>query len=115
MEFQSSLPPEHALPALLLNLFTLAAGTVMYFFPPKKINGVYGYRTHRSMKSEAHWKIAQIYSAKKMIQLSILLFMICLGIAYLPLSPGAETSISLTLSLAGIFLIFYFTEKKLKS
>jgi len=31
---------------------------VFYFFPPKKINALYGYRTNKSMKNEAIWKFA---------------------------------------------------------
>ena len=34
--------------------------------PPKKINGLYGYRTTRSRKSQEAWDFAQRYSAKLM-------------------------------------------------
>ncbi len=42
-------------------------GVVMYKFPPKNINFLYGYKTPSSMKSQERWDFAQIYSAKKLM------------------------------------------------
>ena len=39
-------------------------GIVFWKYPPKKINGLYGYRTTRSRKSQEAWDFAQRYSAK---------------------------------------------------
>ena len=41
-------------------------GIVFWMCPPKKINGLYGYRTTRSRKSQEAWDFAQRYSAKLM-------------------------------------------------
>ncbi|WP_298397526.1 hypothetical protein [Flavobacterium sp.] len=36
---------------LLFGIVSLVAGLVLYFFPPKKINVIYRYKTFNSMKS----------------------------------------------------------------
>ena len=45
-------------------LILLVVGIVFRMYPPKKINGLYGYRTTRSRKSQEAWDFAQRYSAK---------------------------------------------------
>ena len=45
-------------------LILLVVGIVFWMCPPKKINGLYGYRTARSRKSQEAWDFAQRYSAK---------------------------------------------------
>ena len=45
-------------------LIILVVGIVFRMYPPKKINGLYGYRTTRSCKSQEAWDFAQRYSAK---------------------------------------------------
>ena len=54
-------------------IFTLAGG-IQYYYPPKKINHFYGYRTTASMRSQEAWNFAQLYSAKLMIRMGLLLF-----------------------------------------
>jgi uncharacterized membrane protein len=45
-------------------LILTVVGVVFWMCPPKKINGLYGYRTTRSCKSQEAWDFAQRYSAK---------------------------------------------------
>lgn len=52
---------------LLVGIVFILAGCVMYLFPPKKINALYGYRTVSSMKNQQKWDFAQIYSSKIMM------------------------------------------------
>ena len=47
-------------------LILTVVGVVFWMYPPKKINGLYGYRTTRSCKSQEAWDFAQRYSAKLM-------------------------------------------------
>ena len=60
---------------LLFWLFTLATallipGCMLYFGrrfqkePPERINGDYGYRSTRSMRSQEAWDFAQVYSGR---------------------------------------------------
>jgi len=48
-------------------------GTIMSLFPPGSINGIYGYRTSESMKTQERWDFSQKYASKKMIQIGVLL------------------------------------------
>ena len=57
----------------LTGLIFIIAGIIMVKYPPKKINGFYGYRTKSSMKNQKRWDFAQIYSAKEMMKLGSLL------------------------------------------
>jgi uncharacterized membrane protein len=45
----------------------LIAGAVQYYYPPKKINTMYGYRMPSAMKSEEAWRITNNYAARFMI------------------------------------------------
>lgn len=47
------------------------AGLLLFKFPPKKINSLYGYRTHRSMKNQDVWNYAQKKSAKEMMKVGL--------------------------------------------
>jgi uncharacterized membrane protein len=51
--------------ALVLFLLSL----VFRKYRPKNINGLYGYRTGRSMKSQQAWDFAQDYSSALMVKL----------------------------------------------
>lgn len=52
-------------------LIMTVGGAVFWMYPPKKINGFYGYRTTRSHKSQEAWDFAQKYSAKMMTVLGL--------------------------------------------
>ncbi len=52
--------------ALLDGIVYVIAGIISAKWPPKDINGWYGYRTPRSMKSPEAWEFAQPYSARSM-------------------------------------------------
>ncbi len=44
---------------LIFDVLILIIPLLLYFFPPKEINAVYGYRTKRASKSKAAWDFAQ--------------------------------------------------------
>ncbi|TVZ56212.1 SdpI/YhfL family protein [Lutibacter sp. Hel_I_33_5] len=48
---------------------------IFYIFPPKKINNLYGYRTHRSMLNEDIWNFANTLFNKT--------FMVYAGVSFL--------------------------------
>jgi len=54
-------------------LIFIVAGFIMYKFPPKNINSLYGYRTSSSMENQEKWDFAQNYSSKEMMKLGFLL------------------------------------------
>lgn len=61
-----------SIPFLVGTVF-LFAGIMMFLFPPKKINYLYGYRTRSSMKSIERWNFAQKLSSRLMMICGILL------------------------------------------
>lgn len=52
---------------IILGLIFVITGLILYYFPPKKINYLYGYRTKNSMKNLERWTFAQRHSAKLMM------------------------------------------------
>ncbi|MEZ4936461.1 MAG: SdpI family protein [Crocinitomicaceae bacterium] len=46
-------------------------GVLLFQFPPKKINSLYGYRTNQSMKNQKVWDYAQKKSAKEMMKVGL--------------------------------------------
>ncbi len=49
---------------LLIPILMIIAGNMMWKHAPKKINGIIGYRTDRSMKNIDTWKFAQDYCGR---------------------------------------------------
>lgn len=49
---------------LLIPVLMIVIGRVFVKNPPKTINGIYGYRTSMSRKSQATWDFAQQYCGK---------------------------------------------------
>ncbi|MES2487335.1 MAG: SdpI family protein [Bacteroidota bacterium] len=100
--------------AVICGLVFLIMGFIMYKWPPKTINWLYGYRTGSSMKSQERWVFAQKYSALQMIRSggALLLMGLALGLfgADIPLITGAGT-VGLLIS-AGYLLIT--TERAIK-
>ena len=100
---------------LLCGVIFMLAGLVMYVFPPKKINALYGYRTSSSMKSIERWHFAQRFSALKMMQGSVfLLFSSFLGL--LVKMEGKTALIpGILFPLLVVFFILFTTENALKN
>ncbi|MDE7266178.1 MAG: SdpI family protein [Lachnospiraceae bacterium] len=49
---------------LLIPVLMIILGKVFIKNPPKKINGIYGYRTPRSKKNQDTWNFAHLYCGK---------------------------------------------------
>ncbi len=101
------------LPAMTSPIF-LIAGFVMYYFPLKKINYLYGYRTNSSMKSEERWDFAQKYSSIQMIKLALLMFVISLIFSFFKISENQNFIIGLIVLLSAVVYMFYKVEKAIK-
>ncbi len=63
----------------LLFLFSV----IFYFFPPKKINSLYGYRTNKSMKNEEVWHFANTFFNKTLLQYAAISFVAALVLVFL--------------------------------
>ncbi|WP_271407211.1 SdpI family protein [Tenacibaculum soleae] len=41
---------------------------IFYFFPPKKINTIYGYRTNKTIKNDTIWQFANAFFIKQFLK-----------------------------------------------
>lgn len=99
---------------LLSGAIFIVAGLVMFVFPPKNINGLYGYRTSNSMKSQERWEFAQKYSSLEMMKFGgVLMLTSVLGFI---IEPNGDTPmiIGLGLMIAMIIVLFIRVEKAIK-
>tara|TARA_R110002012_G_scaffold303042_2_gene504623 strand:+ start:544 stop:819 length:276 start_codon:yes stop_codon:yes gene_type:complete len=83
----------------------------MYFFPPKNINALYGYRTKKSMQSQEQWDFSQIYSAKLLIKLGALLALSSVLGLIITISQQLVLFISFALIISVVVLLLVLTEK----
>ena len=102
------------LPLFLVGLAFSVAAFVTMKFPPKKINGIYGYRTSRSMKSQENWDIAQRYSSRLMLKQGLVMLAIGGMLIALPIPDEVSSVISVSLLIISVIVLFVQTEKKLK-
>ena len=58
---------------LLIPAVMLLLGRRFLTKPPRDINGIYGYRTRRSMKNQAAWDFAHRYCGKLGVRLGLVL------------------------------------------
>lgn len=52
---------------LSVNGLLFALSLVFYFFPPKKINALYGYRTNRTIINDKIWEQANTFFRKQLL------------------------------------------------
>ncbi len=100
---------------LLTGGILLVAGCIQYFFPPKKINGLYGYRTANSMQSERHWKIAQVFSAKQLILFGTILLLLSPIGYFLTLKEEQLVFFFMTIMITVVVVMLIRTERFLKN
>jgi hypothetical protein len=100
-----------------VSLLLCLLGLLFWKRPRKTINLAIGYRTTWAMKSHATWDFAQVYHAKTMFNLCILLMLagtpVLLLLGYL-FHVAVPFSIAFVLIMLETFLPIYFTERKLK-
>ncbi len=101
-------------PLFLVGLVFSLAAFISMKFPPKKINGIYGYRTARSMKSQENWDIAQRYSSRLMLKQGLGMLAIGGLLIVLPIPDEVSAVISIALLIVSVIVLFVQTEKKLK-
>ena len=83
---------------LFIPLIMVISGWMMWKNAPNSINGIYGYRTTRSMKNMDTWKFAHDYCGRLWWKLGWILFVISL-VAHILFYGASENAIA---NLAGI-------------
>ena len=64
----------------LIGFILLLVGLMQVYFPPKKINNLYGYRTSSSMKNQQMWDEANRYSARYTVWVGLIILLIGIAI-----------------------------------
>ncbi|HHV28064.1 MAG TPA: SdpI family protein [Clostridium sp.] len=72
---------------LMIPVIMILVGYMMYKHIPKKINGIYGYRTSRTMKNEDTWKFAHDCCGRLWFKIGFILLIPTI-IAMLPFIHG---------------------------
>lgn len=94
-------------------IFTIAAALI-YTFPPKKINVLYGYRTASSMKTKERWDFAQKFSSIAMLQSGIGLILLSVIGLFFPFSESTNMILAYIFIISATIILFIRTEKALK-
>jgi uncharacterized membrane protein len=90
------------------------AGWILYKYPPKSINWLYGYRTSRSMKGQQQWDFAQVMAGREMIRSGAVLFALGLIGPWIPFSTGVAVASATLLLILVAFLPVLKVERALK-
>jgi uncharacterized membrane protein len=110
MNFDSSL---FLVNGLVGAVFVLT-GFILFKFPPKKINGLYGYRTTRSMSTQQNWDFAQKYAGKLMAKSGAILIFISIVGLFQNINKGVIAIIAAITILSTCIVLFYKTEQGMK-
>jgi uncharacterized membrane protein len=81
------------------------AGAVVSRFPPKKINGFYGYRTPTSQRSQAAWDFANRYGARQMMSAGVVYVLLVMALTQVGLLTRRGATIVGVLGAAAWILI----------
>jgi len=98
----------------IIGAILLITGLILLKFPPKRINGLYGYRTTRSMSSQKNWDFAQKYAGKLMAKLGTLLILTGVIGSFTPIKEKIIITISVIFFLTSCIMLFYKTEQGMK-
>jgi uncharacterized membrane protein len=101
------------LPVIVISLVFVFAGLLLWKKTPKKINGLYGYRTNRSMKNAITWKEGNEYAGKLMFITGIASLFFGSAIIFMLPNPVVIIAVLLLTAVSSIFVIVR-TEQHLK-
>ena len=96
-------------------LFFILPGFILFYFPPKKINSLYGYRTISSMKSQKRWDFAQRFSAREMMKSGGLLTVCSLLVFITDFNNSINLIIGLSLIILIVISLFVRVESAIKA
>lgn len=94
-------------------VFTITS-LITLLFPPKKINGMYGYRTPSSMKNQQAWEFSQRYSSIRMLLGGVFLLIISVLVFLMNFPEPYPTIIGIALLIMVSIYMFVSTENAIK-
>lgn len=95
---------------IILGSIFVIIGLILYYFPPKKINYLYGYRTKNSMKTLERWTFAQRHSAKLMFCCGIVLMITAIIGIIFKIDDAVMKVVGLTELIILVIFLFVKTE-----
>ena len=104
---------------MIIPIFMVIAGRMMWKHCPKHINGMVGYRTTRSMKNMDTWKLAHDYCGKLWWKIGWVMI-VPSALIHIPLYHSDENTIGIvggilvTIQCIILIVSIYPTEKALK-
>jgi len=100
---------------ILTSVLILITSLIYMIFPPRKINGIYGYRTNRSMKNQTNWIAAnKLASFIFVIGSGILVVQRMVFLVFFPHSLKLNALSFIATLLIVAILTIVITEKQLK-
>ena len=97
---------------LSVNGLMFLISIIFYFFPPKKINSLYGYRTHRTMANNDIWNFANTLFNKNLLVYAGLSFAASMILAFI--NPDLMDSwFPMAFLFFTLFICILSTEKEL--
>ncbi|WP_099223870.1 SdpI family protein [Listeria costaricensis] len=99
---------------ILIPLILFVLGLIFYLNPPKDRAGTFSYRTKNSLRSPEAFREAHLFLGKAWLFSSGVLFLIYVGLLFLPLAFLIRSSIFFLFSLIVIFGSVILTERHLE-
>lgn len=105
---------------LIVPLLMIVVGIVLSKNPPGTINGVYGYRTKRSMENQEAWDFAQVYCGKLWRKIGWMMMPFSI-IGMFPVIGknddfvGVVGAVIITIQCIIMFVSMFFVERALKN
>lgn len=79
---------------ILVPVVMITSGYTMRKYPPKKINGAFGYRTARSMKNQDTWNFAHRFFGERWQKIGMIMLPITAA-AHIPFYSKSDSAISI--------------------
>lgn len=98
------------IPSLITGFSFFAVGSIFHHSPPGEINGLIGYRTKSSMKSQERWDFAQEYSSRHMMYNGVALMILSALGYFLPIDVEIKQLIGVGLLIASSIVMIATTE-----
>ena len=99
---------------LLTGAVFVIMAIILKYYPPKKINPLYGYRTELSMKNQFNWDLGQKISTTKMLQGGLMMILLSLSGLFLNWDPLLEVLLGVGVLILISILLYISTERELK-
>lgn len=98
---------------LILGPLMVVLALIFKFYPPKKINDLYGYRTKRSKKSQEVWDEANRYNPNLILMVAIITTIVQ-GILFLTSGAKVATAAAAAVLVVLLLATIPITESHLK-